>query len=340
LKLFHEVYNRYVLLLYEMLRKSQSSDGLTWDDIRRLVSGKGFFYENIQFEEAVTGRTKSGGPAGETMGNAGLLVLENGYYVTPFGKAAERITPTLLERRWLKTILTDPRARLFLSESLLEELDRWLEPVEPLFDFTHVMFRNYRVNGDPYHDPAYARKFRTILRAVQERQWLELVNITPAGKKYVSRLIPYRLEYSIKDDVFRICGGVDEPDGGMKIVSIRLSRIRQAVLLDIGAAREKDERLLKMLQAKRAPEKAVLEIHNDRNGFERFLHFFSNYSRIARYDEVSGKLMVELEYYDFDESELLISILAMGPILKVMGPERLRSKVIERLRKQNEAWVF
>jgi hypothetical protein len=342
-KLFHEIYNRYMLVIIEMLQKSQSPEGLTRSEMSRIIAGKGFFYDNIQFEDAITGQSKRSERNREVMDNVHLFTQRDGVYVTPFAEAGKRILPTILEKRWLKTVLADERARLFVSPALLAELDRWLKEVLPLYDIADVLLKNCRTNGDPYQDAAYIERFRTILSAVQQRSQVRILNVTFDGRRVESRFTPYRLEYSLKDDVFRVCGGVaDEAgDDGVKLISMRLSRIEEVEpleLLDSGAEASGD-RFLELAERRRSQEKVLLEIANSRNGFERFLHFFSNYSRMARYQERTGKLIVELDYYDFDESELIISILAMGPIVKVIGPERLRMKVIERLHRQVERQI-
>lgn len=344
LKLFHEIYNRYMLVIADMLMKSQSPEGLTRSEMSRIVAEKGFFYDNIPFEDAVTGQSKRSERNRDVMDNIHLFTWHDGKYVSPFGEAGKLILPTVLEQRWLKTMLADPKARLLLPSALLAELERRLADVPPLFDMSDVLLRNYRTNGDPYHDPAYIERFRTILSAVQQRRRVSIVNVTFGGRRVESCFIPYRLEYSLKDDVFRVCGSVESTgtDFGVntdvKLVSMRLSRIEKVVPLEpLDSGKEAGEdRYPELVERRRSPEKAVLEIANSRDGFERFLHFFSNYSRIARYQGKTEKLVVELDYYDFDESELIISIMAMGPIVKVVGPERLRSQVIERLRRQAE----
>lgn len=344
MKLFHEIYNRYMLVITDMLMKSQSPEGLTRGEISRIVAEKGFFYDNIPFEDAITGQSKRSERNRDVLDNINLFTRHDGVYVSPFAEAGRLILPTVLEQRWLKTVLTDPKARLLLSPVLLAELERRLADVPPLFDMSDVLLLNYRTNGDPYNDPAYIERFRMILSAVQQRRRVTIVNVTFGGRRVESSFIPYRLEYSLKDDVFRVCGSVEDTGAGsgadtdVKLVSMRLSRVEEVVPLEpLNSGKEAGEdRYPKLVERRRSPEKAVLEIANSRNGFERFLHFFSNYSRMARYQEKTGKLVVELDYYDFDESELIISIMAMGPIVKVVGPERLRSQVIERVRRQAE----
>ena len=105
---------------------------------------------------------------------------------------------TLLEKRWLKAVSLDPRIRLF-GDTLPEFPD-----VEPLFrpgDFT--VFDRY-ADGDDYEDENYVRRFRLILHAIQTRTPVGFNVLNRHGKISYFTAQPEYLEYSEKDDKFRV----------------------------------------------------------------------------------------------------------------------------------------
>ncbi|MBQ4100240.1 MAG: WYL domain-containing protein, partial [Oscillospiraceae bacterium] len=129
---------------------------------------------------------------------------------------------TLLQRRWLKAISLDPRMKLFEDEMT------GLEDVEPLFtqeDF--YVFYKYS-DGDPYENADYIRNFRRILDAIRNKYPLELTTASRNGREVHLVVMPERLEYSEKDDKFRLIGsgrkGGDTINLGRIIVIITFAR--------------------------------------------------------------------------------------------------------------------
>lgn len=318
-----------------LLQNAQAPEGITKDAIRQMIAENGFYYDNIAFEKAVLGvldgKSRS---SSEGFQGLGALIRDNDRYYSAFPHAAKRTIPSRLERMWLKTVLSDARAALFLSKELIDDLNGWLADVPQLFLTEEVLHRHYKKEGDPYSDANYRVRFAEILSAIRQGQPIQVTNVTPIGEPIVSILMPYRLEYSQKDDVFRVSGTVRSEDGA-QLVSMRLSRIRQIeALIDSQSGSVDSEAFHALMELRRMREPAVLELSDERNGFERFLHFFSNYTRTAKSVGETRTLRIELDYYDFDENELIISLLAMGPIVRVISPDTLRSKVASRLRSQ------
>ena len=58
--------------------------------------------------------------------------------------------------------------------------------------------------GDDYDDPAYREAFRTLLTAVQEKRRVKMTYASQRGKTQEDECTPLRLEYSEKDDRFRV----------------------------------------------------------------------------------------------------------------------------------------
>ena len=105
---------------------------------------------------------------------------------------------TMLQKRWLKAVSLDPRVKLFgvvFSD---------LEDVEPLFTSADYYIYDQYNDGDPFEDEQYIRNFRIILEAIRKGTQIKFQMINRKGNTMIVRCRPLRLEYSEKDDKFRV----------------------------------------------------------------------------------------------------------------------------------------
>ena len=222
---------------------------------------------------------------------------------------------TLLEKRWLKAVSLDPRIRLFdLSFQGLDGIDPLFTPDD------YVLYDKY-ADGDPYLDEGYITRFRTILRALREKYPLTVEAVSRKGGLLRVHVFPLRLEYSEKDDKFRLitCGS---RHGG----TINLARI-------VTCRRYEGKGLVPACQKPAAFETVTLKICDDRNALERCMLHFSNFEKQAeRVDDTH--YLVSIRYDRDDETEMVIRILGFGPLVEVVGPDSFRSRIIQRLWQQ------
>lgn len=122
------------------------------------------------------------------------LMTENGQ--TPL-LAPPKMPLTTLQRRWLKALL-DTCIGLFDPDPT------GLEEVEPLFTPEELVYYDRSVPGDPYTDPGYRERFRLLLAALEQGQWVEMIYRSAAGREFVLTSTPKNMEYSPKDDRFRL----------------------------------------------------------------------------------------------------------------------------------------
>ena len=81
---------------------------------------------------------------------------------------------------------------------------------------------------------------------------------------------------------------------------------------------------------------AIIKVTTARNGVERFMLEFASYEKHTVRDLETGQYTVELWYDEQDETELLIRLLSFGPIIEILGPQRLREQAYKRIKKQAE----
>lgn len=126
---------------------------------------------------------------------------------------SRQMPPTSLELRWLKAISDDPRLKLF-GVSFPE-----LDSVEPLFTPDDYKIYDRFADGDPYDDDEYIRRFRIILSAIKSARRVKISLTNRRGKRMRFEFVPTRLEYSEKDDKFRVIAS------GCKYSCFNLARI-------------------------------------------------------------------------------------------------------------------
>lgn len=222
---------------------------------------------------------------------------------------------TTVQKQWLKSLSLDPRIRLFGVEI------SGLEDVEPLFTPDDYRIYDKYGNGDPYGDEGYIERFQYILTAIHENQPLKIRMVTRKGNTVSMNVLPKRLEYSEKDDKFRlIC------TDSRYVTTINLGRI---------IACEKCSREGIFPQTPVLPESrtVTLRISDDRNALERcLLHFAHFEKRAERINE--NQYLVHIKYDRNDETEMVIRILSFGPMAEVTEPKSFRELIINRLKSQ------
>ncbi|MBD5500095.1 MAG: WYL domain-containing protein [Lachnospiraceae bacterium] len=219
---------------------------------------------------------------------------------------------TALQKRWLKALLLDPRIALFAPDAA------GLEDVEPLYrPGTFVQFDQY-ADGDPYGDEGYIRCFRTVLQAIREKRRLKIRFHGRTGARHSITCIPYRLEYSAKDDKFRLLAA-----GTRRANVVNLARVESCELLE-----EYDPASFHLPE--QHLHELVLLLHDERNGLERVLLHFSHFEKETR--KLGDRLyQIKLRYDKEDETELLIRVLSFGPVLEVKAPAEFIARVKGRV---------
>ena len=222
---------------------------------------------------------------------------------------------TNLQKQWLKAISLDPKMKLFGA------VWEGLEDVEPLFTQEDYYIYDQYGDGDPYENEGYIQRFRFLLNAIHEGAPIKLEMKNRRGTSVFVKCIPVRLEYSEKDDKFRLI------TRGCRYISVvNLARITSCA------------RYLGNYQFGTRPKKVhhetvVLRILNERNMLERcMLHFAHFEKQMERLDK--KQYLVKIRYDRDDEPEMVIRILSFGPLVEVLEPESFRGAVIERLQKQ------
>lgn len=298
--LFNEIYGSYFSAVSDILKSAVKGE-LSIEKIYDVVAKKGFAESGINIPEKLVG------------GEWPLLTRDMS---TPL-KHKPSMPLTTMEKRWLRSMLDDPRIRLFGAD------DEGLEDVEPLFDRDRIVYFDRYSDGDPYEDEEYIKNFRIMLKAAVEKRRVEIVFCTARGDERIWTCMPEKIEYSSKDDKFRV-----QVTRNGRRDTINIGRIR-----DCRLAEDADAGNVCVSDAGTRERYLIAEIRDERNALERaMLHFSHLKKETVKPDE--EHYVMKLFYDADDETEILIRVLEFGPMMKVTEPEAFVKNIRGRLAKQ------
>lgn len=299
--IFSELYSAYYNALAAVIKKAVEHP-LKKSEIREIIEQTAFRESADNIEPAISQQRWQ-------------LIHHDG--TTPL-RHIPTMPMTTLQKRWLKAIYADPRIRLFTDDV------PDFPGVEPLFSHKDILVFDKYSDGDPYDDGEYVKRFRIILNAVKDKTPLHLNMENRKGEPVSVVMLPEKLEYSEKDDKFRVIG-IGMRHGEI----INLARIRSCVpytgKLETAFGRTKYPNL----------SRVEFELTDKRNALERVLLHFAHFEKeVEKLDD--DRYKVRISYDRDDETEMVIRILSFGPVIKVTSPQHFVDLIRERLKRQSE----
>ena len=259
----------------------------------------------------------------EKEGDVFISKVSDGFYV-PLTK---------LQRSYLKAILLDEKIQLFLTQEQLTTLQDYLSDVVPLWQPEDLYYFDRFEDSDDYASETYKLHFQRILQATKTHQYVDILYHSRSGNLVHHTCLPCRLEYSIKNDRFRLLALKDHTRRDATVEIFNLNRMEEITLLEQTVS--KPPNLNRCLKRSYAPEPVSILIWNERNALERAMLQFANYEKnTTKLDENTYQCLI---YYNKSvETELLIEVLSFGPMIQVVGNDEFLKLVKERLRMQYE----
>lgn len=238
---------------------------------------------------------------------------------------------SMLQKSYLKAILLDEKIRLFFPKELLSVLEKELSDISPLFLPSDFYYYDRFAGQDDYGDALYQKNFRTLLSAIRNRQYTDIDYTSRHGERVHHNYLPCRLEYSIKNDCFRLLCVKGLPGKPPELMTLNVGRMNTVTALSKCADTAYD--INDLIVSSYYKEPVRLLIRNERNALERAMLQFANYEKNTR--RLDNNLYECLIYYNKSvETELLIEIFSFGPMLQVVGPKSFVKLIKERLGKQ------
>ena len=221
---------------------------------------------------------------------------------------------TLTQKRWLKAISLDPRIRLF--DIPFPDLT----DVQPLFTAEDYYIYDQYHDGDPYEDETYIAHFRMILAAIRDHHPIALEMTTRKGNTIYAKCIPKKLEYSPKDDKFRLVTA-----GCRFVKTVNLARITKC-------KRYYGFAVLRDTTPQPCYQTITLKLWNERNTLERCLLHFAHFEKSV--ERMEDHYLLHIKFDHSDEPEMVIRVLSFGPTVEVVASESFRNLIIDKLKKQ------
>lgn len=227
---------------------------------------------------------------------------------------------TGIEKAWLKTILSDPKAALFYNKK--EELKE-----EGLFSLNDIVFFDRYTDRDDYTSEEYIGIFKTALRALKERRKLRIRFVSGKGRAMKGLYIPLKIEYSDKEDKFRLLCVLNG-----KVYTINFARIVKCSL-----SKEKFSDNIKAGEI--SLRTLVFDVRDERKALERAMMKFSHYKKeIEKIGEDSYKVV--LKYDKDEETDVVIQLMSFGSYISVISPPKIKKEISRRLKRQMEIFEW
>lgn len=313
--LFSDIYNCYYQIMKSILINNSP---LTLSELRTSISETGYEESLLYLIPKLTS------------GEWNLLKRKKDVFLSRLSE--EFYVPlTNLQTSYIKTILQDERIQLFLNEEECSRLQNLFADVPVLWKPNDFYYYDRFSNGDDYENPDYQQHFRRLVSAISNRQYVDISYETKTNHRVHHHYLPCRLEYSIKNDKFRLLGSCQSNQTGNRIEILNLDRMKDVSLLPEFAKQLPD--INESIRSFYYKEPVHLRIHTERNALERTMLQFANYEKNTT--KINDNTYECTIYYNEKmETELLIEVLSFGPMIEVLGNERFLGQLKQRLRKQ------
>ncbi len=296
--IFSELYGTYYNAVAKILTAAVERD-VPLAQMREIIRSAAFEESVFEIEPAITSQRWN--------------------LISKDGKTDIERKPTMpltnLQKRWLKAISLDKRIKLF------DVKFDGLEDVQPLFRPEDIYVFDSFSDGDDYENEQYVKNFRVALDAVKNNYPIKIKYTDRRGFASFIAARPLRLEYSEKDDKFRLY-----ISGSRGMSTINLGRAQSC---------ERLAENVSFTEKKTAPvsKTVTIELVNERNALERVMLHFAHFEKQAeRIDDTHYRLTIT--YDSDDENEMIIRFLSFGPFVKVVQPQRFAELIKDRLYRQ------
>ena len=320
MNIFSEIYGTYFRIAAKLLENKVTDE----KTVRETVQREGFRDSVLFLPQKLI-------PGGEDWGL--FRRGENNTLCRIIKKAPVKVL-TKLQKMWLKAKLSDPRIRLFMDDETLRALDKRLSDTEPLYRREQFRFIDRFSDSDDFYDEKYIKNFRIVLEAVKNRKIVYIEFVSGHGKRMSGKFALLKMEYSPKNDKFRVYCYLLRNDRIRSSGIINIGRITN--IIDTGRFFRTPVSMEEYFSGRKCSSPAVIKVTTERNGVERFMLEFASYEKHTVRDLETGQYTVELWYDTQDETEMLIRLLSFGPVIEIMGPQHLREQAKMRIERQAE----
>jgi len=329
MELFSEVKNRYFQLVLRII--NECADGKAKAEVLKVI-------DDGEFEQKVIGKNQQSFAdimlnRCDENENLNLLKEKDGRWYPALEDAGNPPVPvrfTMVEKFWLKALLETEGIRMILSPQTYEKLKMEMEEIDTPIKKQYIEMTNTIKLPEIADQEAYSENFRIILKALVDEKPIKYTNTDRRGNVYRDMLaLPVGIEYSMRDGRFRVSMYSIDDDRPIMANIFTLTDLK-IVDEDVGIDRETAKKLL--FEQKYSSEPIIMEVTDQKAAMERCFMCFSGMERTAR-DLGNNKYEMRLNYYLFEEENLIRNIISLGPYVKVISPQRIVDEIVRRVKK-------
>lgn len=319
MKLFDETESKYYELISYLLLWSRNFSGGDVDKLyRKLFVGE----KDFDTVDALFSKTE---------GEGTLFAYRDGEY----SAASDTEFPVVcneIEKNAFYSLGRADYAELFLQAETLDKIRKMEDGAILTWENSDICIKNRHVSTNEPDNPEQG-KLQTILKAITKRLSILYDNVKEGVYSFNdATAFPVKIEYSLLNDSFRISAYRVDQNRFFKMTLETMSNIR----LGTEHRESVQDEYRKFLAGNKRT--VVLDVEPVGHVIERCFRIFSFYERRAVYDQDVRRYRLEIEYYSYDEAEIIRDILSLGSSVVVMEPSGLRKRVNERIVKAGKLY--
>lgn len=313
MNLFHETENKYYEILSYLLAKAPI---LEEDCISKYLQDNVNGERDFDVEETLFQKDLDKGT---------VFKYEHGVYERVIDEELP-IRNTQIESQAMKMLALSDYAKHFLGQETIEKLSNVTESIREIWNLNDINVKNQYKFGVSDSTEIFNRELSVIYEAIEDQKAIKYDNNIPG--KYLfkdAQVFPLKIEYSIINDVFRICAYDDRESRFIKMNLATMSNVRIQDTIKEHLREEYQDYI------ETNTKKLILDVDPVDHVIERCFRIFSFYERKAIMDKELQKYKLEINYLKFDENEIIRDILSLGSSVMVIEPKRLQKEVYRRI---------
>lgn len=317
MELFNDYKNRYYRCIQNIINDIYNGEKYTKQDIRKKLQDAYLEQEFVLVDEFVNGKFF------EFEGDFAKLRIDSNIPI--------RLND--LEIAYLKMFVEDEEFNKVLGEEILTKLKQKLDKIDSLNYNQYWERESIDKFGDSLDNPEFRNKIITLEKAILKNKFIKYSSKNRKGDVFEDKIAyPYKIEYSIKNNKYRLI-----VFGDNRAIKINIDSITKIEILEDKGFSLKDksisqnEKIKEFINNKKnIDEPIVLKIEDNKNTLDRCFNLFSAYDKRYYYDD-NNNLILNIYYHDFDEAEIVRDILSLGKSVIVLEPKKIRYKVVGRI---------
>lgn len=271
---------------------------------------------------------------------------EDGFMQPIYDENADDIfLPILLtntDKGWLKYILDDPKADLFLNPEIKRFLCDKLTTIDSPINSKYIDIRK-EDNRTNLYAPTYIANFKKICFYLKKQIFIEIE--TSSG---IVDFLGFKIIYNENNESFGLLG-YDSVSKDLSMINI--SEIGLVEKSSFGKFNPQEYQtdsydkfftdlldrhkvapiILEIMPTRYSSEKNVQKLSRAE---DRFSHLFSSFDTV-NYINSDNNIISEIRYYDFQYEDILRRILSLGIYARVLKPDYVKDSIIDILKNIN-----